>query len=203
MFELLFQKFDEKIQLTKDEKELSRKFFTPKKLRRRQYLLQEGDVCKYVAFVEKGLLRSYTVNNKGQEHITQFAYEGWWISDQFSFLTGEPSTYNIDALEDCELLLLTKPSEDEMLQKIPKLERYFRILLQNNLIATQKRLVSSLSQTAEEKYNELITSCPKTLPRRIPQHMLASFLGITPETFSRIRKQISLKAQGTGQKVRE
>lgn len=203
MFELLFQKFDEKIGLTKEEKELSRKFFIPKKLRRRQYLLQEGDVCKHVAFVAKGLLRCYTVSDKGQEHITQFAFEGWWISDQVSFLTGEPSGYNIDALEDCELLLLTKPAEDEMLERIPKLERYFRILLQNSLIATQKRLVSSLSQTAEERYHELITVCPSTLPRRIPQHMLASFLGITPETLSRIRKQISLKAQDTKDKVRD
>jgi CRP-like cAMP-binding protein len=197
MFELLFQKFEEKIELTEEEKELSRTFFTPKKLRRRQYLLQEGDVCKYVAFVEKGLLRCYTVGDKGQEHISQFAYEGWWISDQVSFLTGEHSGYNIDALEDCELLLLTKPAEDEMLERIPKLERYFRILLQNNLIATQKRLVSSFSQTAEERYSEMMASCPGTLPRRIPQHMLASFLGITPETLSRIRKQLTLKAQGT------
>jgi CRP-like cAMP-binding protein len=197
MFELLLQKFEEKIHLTEEEKQLSQKFFTPKKLRRRQYLLQEGDVCKYVAFVEKGLLRSYTVNGKGQEHITHFAFEGWWIGDQLSFLTGEPSSYNIDALEDCELLLLTKPAEDQMLERIPKLERYFRILLQNNLIATQRRLVSSLSQSAEERYNELISVCPETLPHRIPQHMLASFLGITPETFSRIRKQHALKAQGT------
>ena len=203
MFELLFQKIDEKIQLTQEERELTRNFFSPKKLRRRQYLLQEGDVCKYVAFVDRGLLRTYTVGDKGQEHITQFAFEGWWIGDQFSFLTGEPSTYNIDALEDCELLLLTKPAEDEMLERIPKLERYFRILLQNSLIATQKRLVSSLSQTAEERYNELISVCPETLPHRIPQHMLASFLGITPETFSRIRKQISMKAQGTRDKVQE
>ena len=194
MFELLFEKFAEKIELTEEEKELSRSFFIPKKLRRKQYLLQEGDVCKYVAFVEKGLLRSFTVDDKGHEHITQFAFEGWWIADQVSFLTGEPSEYNIEALEDCELLLLTKQAEDEMLEKIPKFERYFRILLQNNLIATQKRLASSLSQTAEEKYNELISVCPDTLPKRIPQHMLASFLGISPETFSRIRKQMSLKS---------
>jgi len=193
MFELLFEKFSEKIELTEAEKKLSRSFFIPKKLRRKQYLLQEGDVCKYVAFVEKGLLRSFTVDDKGHEHITQFAFEGWWIADQVSFLTGEPSEYNIEALEDCELLLLTKQAEDEMLEKIPKFERYFRILLQNNLIATQKRLASSLSQTAEERYNELISSCPDTLPKRLPQHMLASFLGISPETFSRIRKQMSLK----------
>ena len=203
MFELLFQKFAEKIELTEEEKELSRSFFLTKKLRRKQYLLQEGDVCKYVAFVEKGLLRSFTVDDKGHEHITQFAFEGWWIADQVSFLTGEPSEYNIEALEDCELLLLTKQAEDEMLEKIPKFERYFRILLQNNLIATQKRLASSLSQTAEEKYNELISVFPDTLPKRIPQHMLASFLGISPETFSRIRKQMTLKAQATRDKVQE
>ena len=193
MFELLFQKFDEKIKLTEEEKQLSRSFFIPKKLRKKQYLLQEGDVCKYVAFVEKGLLRSYIVNDKGNEHIIQFAFEGWWIADQFSFLTGEPSEYNIGAMEDCELLLLTRQAEEQMLEKIPKLERFFRLLLQNNLIATQKRLASSLSQTAEERYNELIKACPETLPHRIPQHMMASFLGITPETLSRIRKQISLR----------
>ena len=192
MFELLFQKFDEKVQLTDEEKELAKTFFLPKKLRKRQYLLQEGDVSKYVTFVEKGMLRSYTVDEKGGEHIIQFAFEGWWIGDQYSFLTGEPSQYNIDALEDSELLLLSKAAEEQLMDRIPKMERFFRILLQNNLIATQRRLVSSLSHTAEEKYNELIQSCP-TIPQRVPQHMMASFLGITPETLSRIRKQASLK----------
>jgi CRP-like cAMP-binding protein len=192
MFELLFQKFDEKIQLTDEEKEICRSFFTPKKLRKRQYLLQEGDPCKYVAFTEKGMLRLYTIDEKGSEHVMQFAFEGWWIGDQFSFLTGEPSVYNIDALEDCELLLLSKKAEEEMVEKVPKMERYFRILLQNNLIATQRRLISSLSRTAEEKYNELIQSCP-TIPQRVPQHMMASYLGITPETLSRIRRQVALR----------
>jgi CRP-like cAMP-binding protein len=205
MFELLFQKFDEKVNLTEEEKQLSKSFFIPKKLRKRQWLLQQGDVCKYIAFVEKGLLRCYTISDKGSEHIIQFAFEGWWISDQFSFLTGEPSEYNIDTMEDCELLLLTKEAEEEMLEKIPKLERFFRILLQYNLIATQKRLASSLSQTAEERYSELIKACPATLPNRIPQHMLASFLGITPETLSRIRRQMATKSkvQGSKDKVQE
>ena len=192
MFEQLFQKLDEKVQLTAEEKELAKTFFLPKKLRKRQYLLQEGDVSKYVAFVEKGMLRSYKIDEKGTEHILQFAFEGWWISDQFSFLTGEPSQYNIDALEDSELLLLSKPAEEQLMDRLPKMERYFRILLQNHVIATQRRLVSSLSHTAEEKYNELIQSCP-TIPQRVPQHMMASFLGITPETLSRIRRQASLR----------
>jgi CRP-like cAMP-binding protein len=190
MFEVLFQKFDEHIQLTEEEKQLCKTFFTPKKLRKRQYILQEGDVCKYVAFVEKGMLRSYTIDEKGNEHIMQFAFEGWWISDHFSFLTGESAVYNIDALEDSELLLISKQAEEKMLQKIPKFEKYFRILLQNSLIATQRRLISSLSQSAEERYNQLISVCP-TIPQRVPQHMMASFLGITPETLSRIRKQIA------------
>jgi len=202
MFESLFQKFDEHISLTEEEKQLSKTFFIPKKLRKRQWLLQQGDVCKYIAFVEKGLLRWYTTTDKGSEHIIQFASEGWWISDSYSFLTGEPSEYNIDALEDCELLLLSKGAEEEMLEKVPKLERFFRILLQNNLIATQKRLVGSLSQTAEERYDELIKSCPGTLSHRIPQHMLASYLGITPETLSRIRKQ-KMKVKGARHKVQE
>ena len=190
MFDLLFEKFDEKIRLTDEEKELCRTFFTPKKLRKKQYLLQEGDVCKYVAFVEQGMLRSYSIDEKGSEQIMQFAFEGWWISDHLSFLTGEPSNFNIDALEDCELLLLSRQAEEQLMEKIPKLERYFRLLLQNNLIATQRRLLGSLSQPAEQRYIELTTSCP-SIPLRVPQHMMASFLGITPETLSRIRKNMA------------
>src|SRR2546421_12383707 len=129
MFELLIGKINEKVSLTPHEEELLKTYFIPKKLRKKQYLLQEGDVCKYTAFVEKGILRLYAVDDKGGEHIIQFAFEGWWIGDQLSFLTGEPSAYNIDALEDCELLLLTKQAEELMMQNIPKLERYFRILL--------------------------------------------------------------------------
>ena len=118
---------------------------------------------------------------------------GWWISDHYSFLTGESAVYNIDALEDSELLLLSSQAEEQLLQKFPKFERYFRILLQNSVIATQRRLIGSLSQTAEERYTDLIANCP-TIPQRVPQHMMASFLGITPETLSRIRKQMTTKS---------
>ncbi len=192
MYELLFQKVTEKIQLTEEEKEICKTLFIPKKLRKKQYLLQQDDVCKYTAFVEKGVLKSYTVDDKGVEHIIQFAPEGWWIADLYSFLTGEPSTYNIDALEDSELLLISKTSQETLLQKVPKFERYFRILTQNSLIAMQRRLVGSLSQTAEEKYIKLTNNYPDIV-QRVPQHMIASYLGITPETLSRIRKQIAIR----------
>lgn len=192
MFEVLSEHISKKIILDSQEQELLKTFFIPKKLRKKQYLLQEGDPARYLAFVEKGFLRSYSIDEKGGEHIVEFAFEGWWIGDLFSFLTGQSSKYNIDALEDSELLLLTKQAEEEMLDKIPGMERFFRLLLQNHLIATQSRLVSSLSNTAEEKYKQLVKACP-TIPQRVPQHMLASFLGITPETLSRLRKQISLR----------
>ncbi len=192
MYELLLEKFKEKISLTEAEQDLCKTFFTPKKIRKKQFLLQEGDVCRYVAFVEKGMLRMYTIDEKGSEHIVQFAFEGWWMADQYSLLTNEPSNFSIEALEDSELLLLTRHAEEEMLEKIPKFERYFRLLLQNSLIATQRRLTRTLTLTAEQRYTELIHSCP-TIPQRVPQHMMASFLGITPETLSRIRKLKSLK----------
>ena len=190
MYELLYKKITELVSLSEEDFNFCKTLFFPKKLRKRQYLLQEGDVCKYNTFVSKGLLRSYTIDNKGTEHILQFAFEGWWIADIYSFLTEKPSSFNIEALEDCELLLLTKPSMELLLEKIPVFERYFRILIQNNLIATQKRLMGTLSETAEEKYTNLINNFPGCL-QRVPQHMIASYLGITKETLSRIRSQMA------------
>jgi CRP-like cAMP-binding protein len=190
MFELLLKSVDEIISISKQDFEFCKTLFIPKKLRKRQYLLQEGDVCRYTAFVEKGMLRTYTVDEKGNEPILQFSMEGWWIADLYSFLTDEPSKYNIEALEDCELLLITKENCDILLQKVPAFEHYFRILIQNNLIATQRRLMSSLSETAEEKYTKLINNFPGCI-QRVPQHMIASYLGITPETLSRVRSQMA------------
>jgi CRP-like cAMP-binding protein len=192
MFELLHSRINEIISVSEEDFNFCKTLFQPKKLRKKQYLLQDGDVCKYTAFVEKGILRTYTIDEKGNEHILQFSLEGWWISDLYSFLTNEPSHYNIEALEDCELLLITKPSWDILLEKIPAFERYFRILLQNNLIATQRRLMGSLSETAEEKYIKLMNTFPGCI-QRVPQHMIASYLGITRETLSRVRSQMAAR----------
>lgn len=190
MFDLLYKNIQKKVAISDAEFQLCQSFFTQKKLRKKQYLLQEGESCKYTAFVNKGVLRSYTINDKGAEHIIQFALEDWWIADIYSFLTSEPSQYNIDAMEDAELLLITKPAQDEMVIAVPKMERYLRLLMQSSLIALQRRLIGSLNFTAEDKYLQLIASCSGIL-QRVPQHQIASYLGITPETLSRIRKQMA------------
>ncbi len=190
MFERLLENINNKIQLEAGEQELLTTFFTPKKIRKKQYLLQEGDVCQYTAFIEKGMLRSYLVDEKGNEAILQFAPEDWWISDMYSFLTGEPSSLHIDALEDSELLMISQSNYEMLLQHIPRMERYFRLLIQNNLIATQRRLSGKMTLSAEENYKRIVLDHP-SLIQRVPQHMIASFLGITPETVSRIRRQLS------------
>ena len=192
MFELLHQKINAIISTTEEEFDYCKTLFLPKKLRKRQYLLQEGDVCKYQAFVEKGMLRSYIIDEKGTEHILQFASEGWWIADLSSYLTGDSSLFNLEALEDSELLLLSKPSWDKLMEAIPGFEHYFRIIIQNHLITTQKRLMQSHTETAEEKYlkfTQTYTDCIQ----RVPQRMIASYLGISRETLSRLRNKLALR----------
>ncbi len=191
MFELLHQKINSIVAITNEEFDFLKTLFIPKKIKKRQYFLQEGDVCKYQAFVERGILRSYTIDEKGNEHILQFASEGWWMADLSSYLTNEPSFLNVDAIENSELLLITKSSWELAMQKIPTLEHFFRIILQNHLVATQKRLLQSLSETAEEKYirfRDTYTECVS----RVPQHMIASYLGVKRETLSRVRKQMAV-----------
>ena len=192
MFELLQEKIAGKVQLTEEEMSTVKAAFLPKKIRKRQYLLQEGDVCKYQAFVVKGILRSYIIDEKGAEHILQFAPEGWWITDLYSYLTSEPSNFSIDALEDAELLMIARPEWEELMRKLPKLEHYFRVLVQNHLIATQRRLLQTITQTAEEKYILFAQTYPDCI-QRVPQHMIASYLGISRETLSRLRKQIAIR----------
>lgn len=190
VYEQLLKTVQQKVTLTSDEAELLKQFFTLKKVRKRQYMLNEGEVCKYNLFVAKGLLRSFGVEENGYEQVVQFAVEGWWISDLNSFFSGDVAVYNIEALEDCELLLLTRQSMDEMLEKLPKMERYFRLLMQNHIVALRQRIIASQRHSAEERYIRLIEGFP-TILARVPQQYIASYLGMTPETLSRVRKQIS------------
>jgi CRP-like cAMP-binding protein len=190
MYELFFRNFTSKVPLTAEEEELIKTYLTPKKLRRKQYLLQEGDVCKHIAFVEKGALREYTIDDNGVERIFQFAIEGWTISDLYSFLTGEEATYNIDAVEDCELVLISRAAHDELLAKLPKFETFIRLQLTGAYIAMQKRITSIISLSLDERYQNFSKDYPEII-QRFPQHMIASFMGLTPETLSRVRRKIA------------
>lgn len=190
MFEVLFSHILDKVPLTGEEMDTIKSFFSPKVLRKRQYLLQEGDVCKYMSFVGKGLLRSYNVDEKGDEHMNLFAWEGWWISDMFSFSSGEKAVFNIDAIEDSELLMITQADFEALTLKVPIMDRYFRILFQNSLVTKERRLMSSITHTAEEKYTQLAERNPEII-QRIPQNLIASYLGLAPETLSRIKKNIA------------
>ena len=192
MYELFFQKFNEKVPLTLEEETLIRQYLTPKKLRKKQYFLQEGDVCKHSAFVNKGALRAYVLDEKGDEHITAFALEGWAISDLPSFMKGTPASLNIEALEDTELVLTSKMAHEELLQKLPKYETYMRITITNAYIALQQRMTSMISLPLEERY-KAFTQMHQNIFQRVPQHMIASFMGLSPETLSRVRSRISNK----------
>lgn len=191
MYELFFQKFKEKVPLNEQEEEHIKSYLTPKKIRKKQYLLQEGDICKSLAFVEKGMLREYLVDDAG-EHIIQFAIEGWTIADLLSFLTSEPATYNIDAIEDSELVIISKSAHEELLLKEPKYETYMRLLMTNAYVALQKRLTSFISSPVEDQYTSF-TRMYRNIVQRVPQHMIASYMGLTPETLSRVRKKLTNK----------
>ena len=187
MFDVLFSHILAKVPLTVEEQEAIKPFFTPRKLRKKQYLLQEGEVCQYFSFVSKGLLRSYSVDEKGGEHMNMFAFEGWWSSDMYSFFSGQKAVFAIDAIEPTEILMITLEDFEAMTLKVPVMDRYFRILFQNSLVTKEHRLISSVSDTAAEKYFRLAAGNPELI-QRVPQNLIASYLGIAPETLSRIKK---------------
>ena len=147
-------------------------------------------MCRYAGFVSKGCLKTYTIDKNGDEHVFQIALEGWWISDMYSHLTGEPANFTIEALEDCEIVVMDIEAREKILKEVPGYERFHRILLENNYMATQRRVNSMLSSSAEERYLAFIKKYPQIV-QRVPQLVIASYLGIAPESLSRIRKQLA------------
>jgi len=174
--------------LTAEEEALIIAAFHPKKLRKKQYFLEEGNVCKYVGFIVKGAMRQYSVDDKGVEHIIHLYIENWWVSDRESAVMLTPSKYNIDAWEDTQLLVATVADMLDLMEKIPSFGQMTRLMDQRSFIASQRRLNSTISNSAEKRYQEFVENHPQFI-QRFPQHLIASFLGITKETLSRIRKQ--------------
>ncbi len=194
MFDRLREHVSRRIDLRDGEFPLCTALMVPKRIRKDAYLVQEGEHARYLAFVTKGCLRAYTIDRKGQEHIVQFSPEGGWITDLYSFLTGKDATYFIDALEESDVLLIDAASYEKLCTTVPLFERYFRILLQNNYIATHRRLVASVSMSAEERYLQMLEEFP-SLVQRVALRHIASYLGITPEALSRIRNRIAKKGK--------
>lgn len=192
MYEVFQKYLEEKVTLTPEESQRVNSFAIIKKLRKKQYLLQEGDIWKYDAFITQGCLRTYTVDEKGSEHINNFSIENWWTGDRESLMFQQPSRFNIDAIEDSELVLFTHENFELLCKEIPAFNDMVNAILQRSFIAAQNRIQASLTLTAEEKYLNFINKYPG-FALRFPQTMIASYLGITPETLSRIRKQTAKK----------
>lgn len=186
MYELLKKSIEEHVSLSNEEWELCKNSFRPKRMLKRQFLLQEGDVCKDLAFVEKGALHSYTVDSSGNKHVIHFAFDGWWMANLHSFFTEKPTRLNIEVLENSELLVLDRKNHEKLLKEIPAYERYHRIILQNAYVALQQRVENVLGLTAEEKYARLIEQNPEFM-NRVPLNLVASYLGMSAETLSRVR----------------
>lgn len=164
-------------------------YFESVRTRRRQFLLREGDVCRYEFFVLKGCCRQYEKDATGKENVLQFSVEGWWITDLDSMLSGQPSRFNIDVLEGGEVLRITRQQLEQLFNDIPAVERYYRIISQRGYIALQRRILS-LQKPAIERYRGFV-SCYPFLETRLPQHQVAAYLGITPESLSRLRRKIA------------
>ncbi|WP_211227097.1 Crp/Fnr family transcriptional regulator [Terrimonas ferruginea] len=162
-------------------------------IKRKTMLLQEGEVCHFEAFVNQGCIRSYYLDENGFEVTLQFAIEDWWVSDIASFHEQKPSHMFIEALEDCELLVLNPATKESLLQQLPSLERYFRLMVQRNLSSLQSRLFKTIATSAQDKYLDFLEKYP-TIPQRVPQHYIASYLGISPEFLSKIRTRMARKS---------
>jgi len=185
--ELILNNVGKHVNLNPAEKDIFTNMLQTKQLKRKQHWVANGDICRHSAFVITGCLRGYTVDSNGYEHVLSFAPRDWWMADMYSLLSHQPGNLNIEALEDTEMLLLPKSSQEELYQQVPKFERVFRILAEKSLVAYQQRLIDNLSLPAAERYDRFCKRYP-TLIYHLPQKQIASYIGVTPEFFSKMRK---------------
>ncbi len=180
------------ISLSPQEQELFLSKTEIRQYKAKTIILNAGEVCKHSCFVNSGVLRSFNINDNIVEHVLSFACSGWWIGDMYSLLSQKPGNLFIEVLEDAEVVLLSKEHQELLYQEIPKLERFFRILTENSLVANQERLMDNLSLTAEERFEKFCKKYP-TLIQKVPQKQIASYIGVTPEFFSKMKSRILRK----------
>ncbi len=164
----------------------------PKTVKKKQLLLREGEICNFEAYIASGCLRTFDIDENGSEVILQFSVEDWWVSDIGSFHDRTPSLLYIEAIEDSELLMLNPSSKEALLTRVPQFERVFRLMIQRHLSALERRLIRTIAKTAEERYVEFIKQYPD-IASRVPQHYIASYLGMTPEFLSKVRRRMATR----------
>lgn len=180
------------IDLTPNEIAILESKITVRKYLKGQYIVQQGDICKYECFVLSGCTKTFYVDKEGQEHILMFSIEDWWTSDMGSFITQTPADFNVQCLENSELVMFSYDVIEDLYRDIPKLERFFRQIIEKAFVASQKRIVRNFSLSAKEQYLYFRDQYP-LIEQRIPQYMIASYLGITKEFLSKIKSQLILE----------
>ena len=192
MIKLLKNNIAAHISLSENETEAFCNLFEHKTIKKKSFLLREGEVCKFEGFVVKGLFRVYHIDQNGFEQILYFAVENWWITDIDSFTTETPSRLFIEALEDSEVLIISKKDKEYAYSNMPEIEKLFRVMTQKTHVALQRRMIDNLSKTAESRYVEFTEKYPHLI-QRLSNIQVAAYLGITNVFLSNIRKKIALK----------
>lgn len=186
----LINYFDNHLPLNEEEKSAVEEYFKERRVKRRQFILQEGDICKHNTFIVEGCFRMYMVDEKGKEHNLQFAVENWWIGDIGSFHSEKPSRLYIEAIENSIILQCKKEDQLKLFVDYPKFNRIFRVLAENAMVSLQNRILQNISSTAEDRYLDFVERYPNFF-NRISNVQIASYLGVTPEFLSAIRKKIA------------
>lgn len=189
---LLLENIAKHVSLSNEEQERVLAFTEIQHYKAKTILLKEGQICTHSFFVLKGILRSYTIDENGVEHVVSFACPGWWIADMYSFLSQRPGQSYIEVNEDAEVLILSKENQEKLYLEVPKMERFFRILIENSLVANQQRLIDNMSFTAEARYDKF-TKKYAELVHCLPQKQIASYIGVTPEFFSKMKARLLKK----------
>lgn len=189
MYEFFLDSLRKYISLSDEQSLLISGKLQLRKVRKKQWLVTPGEYCKTEFFVNKGCFRAYYVDDAGSQHIIKFASEGWWITDIESLLSGTPATLYVEALEDGEVVVLPRSAQEELYEEIPQLNKYFRLVYQKALSNTSGRLLRTISGTAEQHYSQFVQQYPD-IEQRVPQYMIASYLGITPEFLSKIKARM-------------
>lgn len=190
--ELILQNISKHVSLSPDEETLFLSKVEFKTFKAKTILLSPGEIANCTYFVNSGILRSFTINDNIIEHVLHFACEGWWIGDMYSYISQKHGNLFIEVLEDAELAIISKENHENLYHQIPKLERFFRILAENSLVSHQERLMDNLSLTAEERYEKFCSKYP-SLIQKISQKNVASYIGVTPEFFSKMKSRLLKK----------